>query len=90
MFAPAKFSTTILHEWELYDEKTASWVKTATFGFPITGGRDGGYRGYSLRDSVESGEWRVNVKTGNGLIIGRVAFTVEDAPAPVQTIEIQD
>lgn len=90
VFAPAKFSTTILHEWELYDEKTASWVKTATFGFPITGGRDGGYRGYSLRDSVESGEWRVNVKTGNGLIIGRVAFTVEDAPAPVQTIEIQD
>ena len=90
VFAPATFATTILHEWEFYDEKTQSWIKTATFGFPITGGRDGGYRGFSLRDNLEAGKWRVNVKTGDGLIIGRVAFTVEDAPAPAQTIEIRN
>jgi len=90
VFAPTKFSTTILHEWEFYDEKAQSWVKTATFGFPITGGRDGGYRGYSLRDNLEAGKWRVNVKTGTGLIIGRIAFTVEDVPAPVQTIEVRN
>src|SRR3989338_4238871 len=90
VFAPAKFSTTILHEWEFYDEKAQSWVKTATFGFPITGGRDGRYRGYSLRDNLEAGKWRVNVKTGTGLIIGRIAFTVEDVPAPAQTIEVRN
>ena len=90
VFAPAKFSTTILHEWEFYNEEAQSWVKTATFGFPITGGRDGGYRGFSLRENVDSGKWRVNVKTGTGLIIGRIAFTVEDVPAPVQTIEVRN
>ena len=90
VFAPAKFSTTILHEWEFYDEKAEAWVKTATFGFPITGGRDGGYRGFSLRENVDAGKWRVNVKTGTGLIIGRITFSVEDVSSPAQTIEIRN
>lgn len=90
VFAPTKLSTTILHEWEYYDDKTNSWVRKSTFGFPISGGRDGGYRGYTLRENVPAGEWRVNVKTGDGLIIGRVSFTVVDVSAPAATIEIQD
>ncbi|MDO8481851.1 MAG: DUF2914 domain-containing protein [bacterium] len=87
VFAPTKFSTTILHEWERYDEKTGAWTRSGTFGFPITGGRDGGYRGYSLRGSVSAGKWRVNVKTGSGLIIGRISFTVVDVSSPVETVE---
>ena len=90
VFAPTKFSTTILHEWEFYDEEAQSWVKTGTFGFPITGGRDGGYRGFSLRENVTAGKWRVNVKTGSGLIIGRITFTVEDVSSPAQTIEVRN
>ncbi|MDO8552882.1 MAG: DUF2914 domain-containing protein [bacterium] len=90
VFAPSKFSTTILHEWEYYDENSKSWIKTSTFGFPITGGRDGGYRGFSLRESINEGKWRVNVKTGNGLIIGRIAFTIEDVDVPVKTVEIRN
>ena len=42
------------------------------------GGRDGGYRGYSIKNDVTAGKWRVNVKTGDGKLIGRVGFTVED------------
>lgn len=87
VFAPTKLSTTILHEWEYYDEKTSAWVRSGTFGFSITGGRDGGYRGYTLRENVEAGKWRVNVKTGNGLIIGRISFAVVDVPIPAPTIE---
>ncbi|MEK7107158.1 MAG: DUF2914 domain-containing protein [Patescibacteria group bacterium] len=90
VFAPSKFATTILHEWEYYDESAGSWVRTATFGFPITGGRDGGYRGFSLRENIEAGKWRVNVKTGNGLIIGRIAFTAVDVPTPVKTVEVRN
>ena len=90
VFAPTKFATTILHEWEFYDEKAGAWVKTGTFGFPITGGRDGGYRGYTLRENVTAGEWRVNVKTGGGLVIGRIAFTVEDVSSTVKTIEVRN
>lgn len=90
VFAPTKFSTTILHEWEYYDEKGSSWTRTATFGFPITGGRDGGYRGYTLRENITAGKWRVNVKTGSGLIIGRITFSVVDVPVRVETIEVQN
>ena len=90
VFAPTKFSTIILHEWEFYDEEAQSWVKTGTFGFPITGGRDGGYRGYSLRENVTAGKWRVNVKTGGGLIIGRISFTIVDVNSPAQTVEVRD
>ncbi|MCR4281303.1 MAG: DUF2914 domain-containing protein [Candidatus Kaiserbacteria bacterium] len=90
IFAPTDFSTTILHEWEYYDEKVGVWVITGTFGFPITGGRDGGYRGYTLRENVSAGKWRVNVKTGNGLIIGRIAFTVADVDTLVPTIEVRN
>lgn len=90
VFAPTQFSTTILHEWEYYDEKTGAWTRSGTYGFPITGGRDGGYRGYTLRENVTAGKWRVNVKTGNGLIIGRIAFTVVDVPSPAQTIKVRN
>lgn len=90
VFAPSRFSTTILHEWEHYDENSKSWARTATFGFPMTGGRDGGYRGFSLRENIDAGKWRVNVKTGNGLIIGRIAFTVVDVPIPVETVEVRN
>src|SRR3989338_1717403 len=88
VFAPTRFSTTILHEWEYYDEKTEHWVRSATFGFPITGGRAGGYRGFTLKKSFEEGKWRVNVKTGDGKIIGRISFTVVEVPEPVPTIEL--
>jgi len=89
VFAPTKLSTTILHEWEQYNESAKTWVRSATFGYPITGGRDGGYRGYTLRENVPEGEWRVNVKTGEGLLIGRVAFSVVDVPTSVATVEEQ-
>ena len=42
----------------------------------IAGGRDGGYRGYSLT-TVNSGNWRVNIETERGQLIGRVKFKVE-------------
>src|SRR3989344_2081803 len=87
VFAPTRFSTTILHEWEHYDEGASKWARSATFGFPITGGRDGGYRGFSLKESVEEGKWRVNVKTVDGKIVGRISFTIVDVPQRVETVE---
>lgn len=87
VFAPTKLSTNILHEWEYYDDVRKEWVRSSTYGFPITGGRDGGYRGYTLRESIEEGEWRVNVRTASGKLIGRVRFSVEAVETAVETIE---
>lgn len=77
IFAPSGLSTSILHEWQHYDDKTRKWVTISTFGFPINGGRDGGYRGYSNKSDLEDGAWRVNVTTEYGQLIGRISFTIE-------------
>lgn len=87
VFAPTALDTTIIHMWSYYDEKEGGWIQKDTFQFPIIGGRDGGYRGYSLKYDVRPGKWRVDVETARGQIIGRVAFTVVGAGSslPLQT-----
>lgn len=87
VFAPTRLSTSILHEWERYDAEHRAWVRSSTYGFSITGGRDGGYRGYSLKEAIEPGVWRVNVRTAEGKLIGRVRFDVEAVSKPVETVE---
>lgn len=79
VFAPSGLTTTIVHEWQYYDAAQKSWVTQSTQSFPINGGRDGGYRGYSAKTSPAAGKWRVNVKTQYGQLIGRISFTVSDA-----------
>lgn len=88
IFAPAGLSTVIEHRWQRYDDATGKWVVAGTFAFPITGGRDGGYRGYSFKSDVSPGRWRVDAVTSYGQVIGRVAFQVVAAsgtPLLVQT-----
>lgn len=79
VFAPSGLSTSILHQWQWYDDTKRQWVTMSTYGFPINGGRDGGYRGYSLKSDVQDGAWRVNVTTQDGRLIGRITFTVATA-----------
>lgn len=77
IFAPTKIKTQVFHHWQYYDEGKSEWVSKSRVSFPIVGGRDGGYRGYSLRPSVLPGWWRVDIETPRGQLIGRVKFWVE-------------
>lgn len=88
VFAPTRFSTTITHGWERYDDDAGEWKKEGSFTFPIFGGRDEGYRGYSMKTSVPKGKWRVNVFGPNGERIGRVSFYVENVAEPTATEEL--
>lgn len=83
IFAPSGLAVIILHEWQRYDNVLKRWVTTDTVAFPINGGRDGGYRGYSIKSAITSGKWRVNVVTQYGQIIGRIVFSVEASSAAV-------
>lgn len=82
--APVAFSTSVTHEWDYYVEGTG-WVRKNRVSFPISGGRQGGYRGYSLVDDPREGKWRVTISTG-GQVIGRLTFNVEDVPAVALTV----
>lgn len=74
--APVAFSTSITHEWEYYVEGEG-WERRTRISFPMTGGREEGYRGYSLSENPVPGKWRVTMSTG-GQVIGRINFMVEN------------
>jgi hypothetical protein len=80
VFAPVKLATPIVHRWEKYEN--GSWQTMSKIAFPIAGGRDNGYRGYTWMDGIRAGEWRVSIETQNGAVLGRVRFDVETVEMP--------
>ncbi len=81
--APIKFSARVVHRWEHYDDDSRSWVTESYIAFAISGGRPGGYRGYSEYTPKKDGQWRVAVETPEGQVIGRIPFVltfVDTAP----------
>ena len=88
VFAPIRFSTSVVHHWER--KVDGNWVEEGYIAFPISGGRKEGFRGYSIKDDPEPGQWRVSVETLEGQTIGRISFTVERATkAPALHEEIR-
>lgn len=73
VFTPDNLSVPIYHRWEELIEGT--WLTRSRISFPIYGGRDGGFRGYTMK-AVEAGKWRCSVETTSGELIGRQTFTV--------------
>lgn len=87
VYAPVRFSTTVVHVWEWYDESTGSWVERNRVAFPVSGGRKDGYRGYTEKSNPEAGDWRVSIRTPEGQTIGRTSFTVVKATKPPVLVE---
>ena len=76
VFAPTGITTGLVHVWQWYDPIKGEWVTHDKVPFPISGGRDGGYRGYTLQRTLPDCDWRVDVKTDYGRIVGRVRFSL--------------
>jgi hypothetical protein len=83
VFAPVDLKTTIYHRWQYRTVPPGQSLGTRDFAtsdripIRISGGREGGYRGYTIKQHVPPGEWRVDVETEDGRVIGRVGFRVE-------------
>jgi len=86
IFAPADIETEVIHEWQNYNKETGKWETAGKIQYHISGGRDKGYRGFSLKTGVWPGKWRVNVKTKNGLLLGRIKFKIVEAKGPFDLI----
>ena len=76
VFSPVNFATRIIHEWQYFDEETNDWISRGQITLPIVGGRDGGFRTYSAKQTLEPGMWRVRVLTPQGQLIGNIKFRV--------------
>ena len=79
VFAPANLETPIYHKWEYKNPQTGEWEARSRVSFPISGGREEGYRGFSIKMALTPGEWRCDVETAQGSLIGRISFTALDS-----------
>lgn len=76
VFAPTSLEAPVYHKWEYYNPATLGWEARSRIAFPVQGGRDEGYRGFSVKTALVAGEWRCDVETAQGALIGRTTFTV--------------
>lgn len=87
VFAPGNLSTPIVHRWEKYNDQTKSWETQSLDSFAINGGRAEGYRGWST-SLVSAGQWRCDIETGRGSLIGRISFTVVQGSTTLSTTQM--
>jgi hypothetical protein len=80
VFVPNGIRTTIRHRWERLDAK-GDWVTMDLRPFAIAGGRQGGYRGYTFKQNLIPGRWRVTAESESGATIGFIEVHVENGDA---------
>ncbi|MGK7371514.1 MAG: DUF2914 domain-containing protein [Candidatus Halalkalibacterium sp. M3_1C_030] len=76
IFAPTDLTKSVQHRWQWYDSNKERWMTTDTIHYEVTGGRKGGYRGYTFKKNIWAGPWQVEVTTDNGLVLGVIEFTI--------------
>ena len=87
IFAPTDLNTTIVHDWEFYNEVQKKWVNSSDIRFQLIGGRSDGYRGYTFKQNHTEGKWRVTVRTERGQALGRLVFKVIYSDGEIQKVE---
>lgn len=87
VFAPVDLNTTIYHHWYYRTTSNRPFAHADRIPLKISGGRAGGYRAYSFKQRLDAGDWRVDVETEDGRVIGRVSVKVDaqDGARPVLT-----
>lgn len=84
IFAPTDLKKSIFHRWRWYNEVRGEWEKVEDIGYEITGGRDGGFRGYTYKNNVKPGKWEVQVLTKEEQVLGVIGFNIiEDKGNPL-------
>lgn len=88
VFAPVRVETLIVHRWEWFDPSSGTWIPQSRVTFAIRGGREQGYRGYTIKSKPKPGAWRVNIVTDDGRPLGRIRFAVMIAPPPQPLVPV--
>ncbi|MFZ5482675.1 MAG: DUF2914 domain-containing protein [Pseudomonadota bacterium] len=88
VFAPSGLETRLYHRWTRYDDRHG-WQDTPRIGFALAGGRQGGYRGYTWKQNLAPGEWKVTVETEDGrtVAVHRFELSAEPLAADAALIE---
>ncbi len=87
IFSPPSLNLNVVHEWQYKDPQSGKFVTKDRINLKVVGGREGGFRTYSVKYSVLPGQWRVNVLTENGLVVGRVRFNIAEVSDKAEITE---
>lgn len=79
VFAPKGLHTRLIHHWQFKD-KNNRWSTRSRIGFTLSGGRDNGFRGYSYKQNLQMGDWRVILETESGRTLATHTFRVINTP----------
>lgn len=68
--SPTDVNANINHIWEKYNNQTDDWdyISGRDNSFAIYGGREGGYRTFSIQNNINTGLWRVRVFVDDRLV----------------------
>jgi len=77
IFAPTDLDIRVVHEWKRWGGRGFEVV--SRIAYPIRGGRDEGFRGYTFSSRITPGLWWVTVETEGGRVIGGRFFRVVQA-----------
>jgi hypothetical protein len=75
VFAPKGFTDTLMFQWRLHTEN--GWKDLDRIPITVSGGREEGYRGYTIKSNYQPGDYRVQVETTDGREVGRLSLRVE-------------
>ena len=76
IFSPTDLDTSIVHNWQYYDSSRKKWIDEGDIILSVVGGREEGFRTFSVKSDLAPGKWRVNVETLRGQVIGRLRFNI--------------
>lgn len=76
VYVPRGIETQIAHKWLFYDETKKEWIRTDQIPYGISGGRSDGYRGYTLKEKLKVGKWKVQVLDSREAILGVIPFEI--------------
>lgn len=74
VYAPKGMHTRLYHVWQAKREQ--GWQTVSKIGFSLSGGRDGGFRGYTYKQSLGVGQWRIKLETEDGRTLAIERFEV--------------
>lgn len=91
IFLPPGIETRLYHRWWRFDPGAGEWKKVFAVGFPVQGGRRGGYRAHSRASKLVPGRYKVTVETEAGAVVGLHRFTVKrpEAGAALEFREVR-
>ncbi len=78
VFAPVSLNTTVYHHWYFRKNSDKPFIHADKIPIKSAGGREGGYRAYTFKQRLDPGDWRVDVETEDGRVVGQVSVEVAE------------